>query len=66
MLSGGELVVKLPKNQVDQLVGSGIGARFDPRHDGRLMREWATIPARHGDRWEQLATQALQFVRPAP
>jgi hypothetical protein len=66
MVSGGELVVKLPKHHVDQLVGSGIGARFDPRHDGRLMGEWATIPAPYGDRWEQLATHALRFVRPAP
>jgi hypothetical protein len=65
MLSSGELVVKLPKERVDRLVGAGLGARFDPRHDGRLMREWATIPVRYGDQWEQLARQALQFVRPA-
>lgn len=43
MLRGNELVVELPKEQVDQLVLSGRGGRFDPRRDGRLMREWVTI-----------------------
>ncbi len=36
MLCRGELVVKLPRHRVDQLV--------DARRDGRLMKEWATIP----------------------
>jgi len=48
ILREGELIVKLSKERVDQLVVSGVGARFDPRHDGRLMKEWATIPARRG------------------
>jgi TfoX/Sxy family transcriptional regulator of competence genes len=65
MLRNSELVVKLPKQRVDQLVASGTGARFDPRHDGRLMKEWATIPVRRGSDWEQLASEALQFVRSA-
>ena len=65
MLRGSDLVVKLPNDQVDQLVKSGIGARFAPRRDGRLMREWAVIASRDGEQWEQLAVQALQFVRPA-
>jgi hypothetical protein len=62
MLSGGELVVKLPKQRVDELVASGAGARFDPRHDGRLMQQWVTIPMRHRRDWDQLASEALQFV----
>jgi len=65
MLRGSDLVVKLPKDHVDRLVASGIGARFDPRQDGRVMREWATIPVRHGDQWDQLVGDALQFVRSA-
>lgn len=63
MLGGGELVVKLPKERVDELVASGVGARFDPRRDGRLMKEWATIAVRHGRRWGRLADEALRFVR---
>jgi hypothetical protein len=65
MLRGSELVVKLPKEQVDQLVLSGRGGRFDPRRDGRLMREWVTIFGRRRSLWEQLASQAREFVRQA-
>lgn len=62
---GGELVVKLPKERVDQLVASGTGQRFDPRHDGRLMKEWVNIPARHVGDWEGLVGEALAFARSA-
>jgi hypothetical protein len=57
-----ELIVKLPKERVDGLVASGAGARFDPRRDGRLMKEWVTLPPGHGD-WEQLVSEAFEFVR---
>jgi len=62
MRRNSELVVKLSTQRVDQLVVSGIGARFDPRHDGRPLKEWVTIPARRGRDWEQLASEALKFV----
>jgi TfoX/Sxy family transcriptional regulator of competence genes len=67
MLSKGELVVKLPRERVDQLIASGTGSRFDPGH-GRLMKEWVTIAPRHGPSWAELAEEARQFVggRPAP
>jgi hypothetical protein len=61
MLIKGELVLKLPKERVDQLVASGTGSRFDPGH-GRLMKEWVTVPARRGRLWDRLADEALQFV----
>ena len=61
----GELVVKLPEERVDRLVASGTGERFDPRHDGRLMKEWVTVSARHAGDWEGLADEALGFVRSA-
>ncbi len=61
MLVKDELVVKLPRARVDELEGSGIGARFDPGH-GRPMKEWATVPVSHMGDWEQLATEALTFV----
>jgi TfoX/Sxy family transcriptional regulator of competence genes len=61
MLVKGELVVKLPKHRVAQLVASGDGAPFDPGH-GRLMKEWVTSPLRNFGGWEQLADEALQFV----
>jgi hypothetical protein len=61
----GELIVKLPKDRVDELVASGDGARFDPRKDGRLMKEWVTIPVRHSPGWQDLANEAPGFVRSA-
>lgn len=61
MLVNGELVLKLPKERVDQLVASGSGARFDPGH-GRVMKEWVTVPAGKGRLWGRLADEALQFV----
>ena len=42
MVSRGELVVKLPRERVDELVAARAGHRFDPGH-GRLMKEWVAI-----------------------
>lgn len=61
MLVNSELVVKLPKARVDQLVASETGGRFDPGH-GRLMKEWATVALHSTESWERLAAEALQFV----
>jgi hypothetical protein len=61
----GELIVKLPNDRVDELVASGDGARFDPRNDGRLMKEWVTIPVCHSPAWQDPADEALGFVRSA-
>jgi hypothetical protein len=63
MLVKGELVVKLPKDRVDELVASGAGTQFDPGH-GRLMKEWASLPPDSSEDWERLAGEALQFVGP--
>lgn len=62
MLVKGELVVKLPRGRVDQLVASGDGTPFDPGH-GRLMKEWVTSPPSNSRDWEQLTSEALEFVR---
>jgi TfoX N-terminal domain len=63
MLVKDELVVKLPKARVDELVEAGAGTNFDPGH-GRLMKEWASVPAESSEDWERLADEALDFVRP--
>jgi TfoX N-terminal domain len=63
MLVKDELVVKLPKDRVDELVAAGAAAQFDPGH-GRLMKEWASVPAESPEDWERLADEALGFVRP--
>jgi hypothetical protein len=64
MLVRGDLVVKLPRTRVDALVDAGAAERFDPRHDGRLMKEWAVVPPDSGQDWEALAAEALAFVSP--
>ena len=61
MLAAGELVVKLPRQRVDELVTSGTGRPFDLGH-GRVMKEWVTIGPRHGRSWGELADEARQFV----
>src|SRR5215510_4290785 len=44
MLVRGDLVFKLPRASVDERVGAGGAKRFDPRHDGREMKEWLVVP----------------------
>ena len=62
MLSQGRLVVKLPRQRVDALVASGDGERFDPRHDGRLMKEWLALAPTSQVEWLSLAREARAFV----
>jgi len=62
MLVEGKLVVKLPKPLVDALISSGDGERFDPHHDGRLMKEWVAIESTSEEEWLSLAREAMEFV----
>ena len=61
MLTKGDLVVKLPKDRVDEMVGSGQGKHFDPGH-GRLMKEWVVVsPGKLN--WIALSKEAHRFVK---
>jgi hypothetical protein len=61
MLVKGNLVVKLPKQRVDELVAARAGTYFDPGH-GRLMKQWISI--RIGSlNWVDLAREAHRFVK---
>ncbi len=62
MLVRDKLVVKLPKPRVDALIASGTGERFDPRHDGRLMKEWVAVESTSEEEWLPLAREAMEFV----
>ena len=64
MLIGGELVLKLPGERVDDIIEAGVAERFDPGH-GRPMKEWVAISAEQGRRWPKLADEAFEFVRSA-
>lgn len=61
MLVGGELVVKLSRDRVDELVEAGLASRFDAGK-GRPMREWASIGPAASRRWRGLVEEARAFV----
>jgi len=56
-----ELVVKLPADRIDELIGDGEGRRFDPGH-GRLMKEWATLRPADEESCRVYAVEARDFV----
>ena len=61
MLVRGELVVKLPRDRVVELVAAGAARRFDAGK-GRPMKEWASVPASASRRWRGLVEEARTFV----
>jgi hypothetical protein len=61
MLVGGDLVVKLPRERVDELVDVGVARRFDAGK-GRPMKEWASVSSSASRRWKALVEEARQFV----
>ena len=58
--SSGDVVVKLPKVRVDELIASGAGERFAPGPD-RVMKEWLVFAGRT-THWVDLAREACAFV----
>jgi hypothetical protein len=61
MFVKGRLVVKLPRERVEELVAADVGQPFDPGH-GRLMREWLAVdPAADVD-WAELSREAHAFL----
>src|SRR5215831_2817906 len=51
MLVEGKLVLKLPKARVASLKAAGQGESFEPRHDGRPMKEWVVLAATSLEDW---------------
>lgn len=60
-LVDGQLLVKLPRDRVAELIASGIAQPFESGK-GRVMREWALISHSANRRWSALADEALAFV----
>ena len=56
----GDLIVKLPADQVEEIIDIGLGQPFAPA--GRRFREWVLITDRDADRWAELMLKALTFV----
>jgi TfoX/Sxy family transcriptional regulator of competence genes len=53
----GELVVRLGRARVDELVAAGRARPFDPSGRGRAMKDWAQVPE-PADDWLTLAEEA--------
>lgn len=56
----GDLVVKLPRERVDELIASGDGLAFAPAK--KVFREWVQVPARDEALWKGLLTEGVEFV----
>lgn len=57
---GQQLVVKLPRERVDELVDCGAGNPFAPA--GKVFREWVAIPNPDRDLWQELLAEAVEFA----
>ena len=62
MLVRDELVLKLPRKRVDELVAQREGVHFDAGK-GKPMKEWFVLSSTSSKRWAPLAREALDFVR---
>ena len=57
---GSGLVVKLPRERVQELIDQGVGQPFAPA--GRVFKEWVSIPTRDRRRWRALLREGVAFV----
>lgn len=62
--SKGDFVLKLPRERVAALEGSGAGVRFEAGK-GRPMKEWLAVDPQADLDWVSLAREALDFVATA-
>ena len=62
MLVRSQLVVKLPRARVDELVTGGHGDRFDA-NKGTPIKEWFSLDPASELPWPALAREALDFAR---
>ena len=56
----GDLVVKLPRDRVDELIADGAGLAFSPAK--KVFREWVQVPGRDESAWRALLDEAQAFV----
>ena len=56
----GDLIVKLPRERVDELIDDGVGQPFAPA--GRVFKEWVLVSERDERAWDDLLDEALRFA----
>lgn len=56
----GDLVVKLPRGRVDELIEAGQGLAFAPAK--KVFREWVQVPERDEALWTALLDEGYEFV----
>ena len=56
----GDLIVKLSRDRVQELIDEGVGEPFAPA--GRVFREWVLVRGRDAKRWRPLMREAIEFV----
>lgn len=56
----GNVVVKLPKARVAELIESGVGLSFAPA--GKVFREWVSVPDIDEETWSTLLEESIGFV----
>jgi len=54
------LVVKLPRQRVDELIAIGVGGPFAPA--GRIFREWLAVKTIDEDLWLALLDESIDFA----
>ena len=60
---GSGLVVKLPRERVEELIDQGVGQPFAPA--GKVFKEWVSVPERDRRRWRALLREGVAFVAPS-
>jgi len=58
--ASGNLVVKLPRERVAQLIDAGVGLPFAPAK--KVFSEWVALPTFDERRWSELIEEAMEFV----
>ncbi|WP_194905915.1 hypothetical protein [Catenulispora rubra] len=56
----GDLIVRLPRDRVEELITAGVGKPFAPA--GRTFREWVLIDDRDEIHWAELIDEARVFA----
>ena len=57
---GDGIVVKLPRERVNELIAGGEGVSFAPA--GKVFKEWVLVEAHDEEQWIELLRESIAFV----